>query len=155
MRPQPVLPALARLSTSSLASAFMKPVPRVSLPCPTLPPQNCISSSPMASSPHLSRMTPAKITVINKEEEYDVAKWKGYTVVGHASLAPKKSGDPRISALEVQDANGERHWLHFVKHPVFDRRVLLGAARIFRWKANDRGPRWTTAPAENYALLIT
>ena len=61
------------------------------------------------------------VTVINVEEEYEFAAWKGYRVIGHAKLKPNRPSAKPISALKVTDEAGEVSWIHFSKHPAYDR----------------------------------
>jgi hypothetical protein len=60
------------------------------------------------------------VTVINVEEEYEFTAWKGYEVIGHATLWSEREAR-RISALHVRDETGDEYYIHFRKHPAYER----------------------------------
>ena len=59
-------------------------------------------------------------TVINVDEEYDLAKLKGYRVIGHAKRMPKGHEGHPLSSLKVVDEDGREFWVNFRKHAAYE-----------------------------------
>ena len=59
-------------------------------------------------------------TIINVEEEYDLATLKGYRVIGHAKRKPKGHLGHPLSSLKVVDEDGRELWINFRKHPAYE-----------------------------------
>ena len=62
-----------------------------------------------------------EILIVEVEEQYRLAEWKSYKVIGHATLEPTNSDSNPISALKVVAPDGTTRWLRFRKHVAYER----------------------------------